>query len=92
MSAMYPLSIHRRMERQWAARIKALKLINSKIAVAAERVLEGGLSGERVLIRVKVADRRRLVGDNSRLLNFRTTAARMIPRGEPCGFGDTIVR
>lgn len=62
MSAMYPLSIHRRIERQWIARIKALKLINSKLAVASERVLEGGLSGERVLIPVKVADRRRLVG------------------------------
>lgn len=65
MSAMYPSSIHRRIERQWVARIKALELINSKIAVAAERVLEGGLSGERVLIPVKVTDQRRLIGYKS---------------------------
>ncbi len=66
MSAMYPVSIHRRIERQWVERIKALKLINSKIAVAGERVLEGGLSGERVLIPVKVADQRRLSDINQR--------------------------
>lgn len=65
MSAIYPLSIHRRIERQWVARIKGLKLIISKIAVAAERVLEGGLSGERVLIPVKVVDQRRLIGYKS---------------------------
>ena len=65
MSAIHPLSIHRRIERQWVAGIKALKLINNKIAVAAERVLQGGLSGERVLIPVMVADRRRIVGHKS---------------------------
>lgn len=65
MSAIYSFSIHRRIERQWVARIKAFKLINSKIAVAAERVLQGGLSSERILIPVMVADRRRIVGHKS---------------------------
>ena len=63
MSAIYPLSIHRRIERQWVARIKAL---NNKITVAAGRVLEGELSsGERILIPVMVADRTRFVGHKS---------------------------
>lgn len=65
MSAIYPFSIYRRIERQWITRIKALKLINNKIAVAAERVLQFRLSGDSILIPVRVADRRRIVGHKS---------------------------
>ncbi len=62
MSAIYSLSIRRRIELQLVARAKVLKLIIGKIAVSAERVLKGELSGERILIPVMVADRRRTAG------------------------------
>jgi hypothetical protein len=65
MSAIYLFSIYRRIERKWVARFKALKLINAKIAVAAERMLQGRLSGGRILIPVRIADRRRIVGHKS---------------------------
>jgi hypothetical protein len=65
MGPIYPFSIYRRIERQWVARFKALKLINNKIAAAAERMLQGRLSGERILIPVRITDRRRIVGHKS---------------------------
>ena len=40
MSAIYPLSIHRRIERQWAERIKSLRQIRGQIVVATERALQ----------------------------------------------------
>ena len=40
MSAMYPLSIHRRIERQWAERIKLLKTLDDQIVVVTERALQ----------------------------------------------------
>jgi hypothetical protein len=40
MSAIYPLSIHRRIERQWADRINSLRQIHGQIVVGTERTLQ----------------------------------------------------
>ena len=40
MSAIYPLSIHRRIERQWAERIKSLRQIRSLVVTATEQALQ----------------------------------------------------
>jgi hypothetical protein len=37
MSAIYPLSIHRRIERQWAERINSLRQIRGQIVVGTKR-------------------------------------------------------
>jgi hypothetical protein len=39
MSAIYPLSGHRRIERQWAERINLLRQIHGQIVVGTERTL-----------------------------------------------------
>ena len=54
MSAIYPLSFHRRIERQWAERIKSLKQIRSEIVVAAERVLQRLFDNDVSLIPIPV--------------------------------------
>jgi hypothetical protein len=40
MSAIYPLSVHRRIERQWAERINSLRQIHGQMVVGAERKLQ----------------------------------------------------
>jgi hypothetical protein len=40
MSAIYPLSVHRRIEQQWAERIKSLRQIHGQIVVGTERTLQ----------------------------------------------------
>jgi len=40
MSVIYPLSFHRRIERQWAERIKSLRQIHGQIGVAIEQTLQ----------------------------------------------------
>lgn len=40
MSALYPLSIHRRVERQWAERVKSLRQIRARIIDVTERTLQ----------------------------------------------------
>ena len=40
MSAIYPLSVHRRIERQWAERIKSLRQIRSLVVTATEQALQ----------------------------------------------------
>jgi hypothetical protein len=40
MSAIYPLSVHRRIERQWAERVNSLRQIHGKIVVGTERTLQ----------------------------------------------------
>jgi hypothetical protein len=40
MSAIYPLSVHRRIERQWAERINLLRQIHGQIVVGTERTLQ----------------------------------------------------
>jgi hypothetical protein len=39
MSAIYPLSVHRRIERQWAERIKSPRQIRGLVVTATERAL-----------------------------------------------------
>jgi hypothetical protein len=46
MSAIYPLSVHRRIERQWAERIKSLRQIRSEIVVATEQTLQRVFNNE----------------------------------------------
>jgi hypothetical protein len=41
MGAIYPLSVHRRIERQWAERIKSLRQIRGLVGTATERALQG---------------------------------------------------
>jgi len=62
MSAIYPLNVHRRVERQWAERIKALSAIRSQFVVATTRTLQYVLNNEGSLIPVAVrtVDQRRL--------------------------------
>jgi hypothetical protein len=63
MSVKYPLSFHRRIERQWAERMKSLKQIHGQIVVAAERTLQRVFNNDGSLVPVPVrtvVDRRRL--------------------------------
>jgi hypothetical protein len=63
MSAKYPLSIHRDIERRWAERIKSLKQIRGLVVAATERAMQRAFSNEGSLIPVPVrtvADRRQL--------------------------------
>jgi len=39
MSAISPLSVHRRIERQWAARIKSLKQMRGQTVIGKERTV-----------------------------------------------------
>ena len=60
MSAKYPLSVHRRVERQWAERFKSL---SGRIVVATGRTLQRVFNNEGSLLPVPVrtvAERRRL--------------------------------
>jgi len=54
MSAIYPLNVHRRIERQWAARIKALSQIRSQFVVATTRTLQHVFNNDGSLIPVVV--------------------------------------
>jgi hypothetical protein len=63
MRARYPLSFHRRIERQWAERMKSLKQIHGQIVAAAERTLQHVFNNDGLLVPVPVrtvVDRRRL--------------------------------
>jgi hypothetical protein len=67
MNAMYPLSIYRRIERQWVERINSLSRIRSQIVVATERMLQRAFPNNGSLIPIPVranGGRRRL--DQSR--------------------------
>jgi hypothetical protein len=54
MTALYPLNVHRRIERQWAERIKSLRQIHGQIIVATERTLEHVFNNDGSLIPVPV--------------------------------------
>jgi hypothetical protein len=63
MSAIYPLSVHRRIERQWAERIKSVGQVHGQIVVATERTLQRVFNNKSSLIPVpvrRVVDRRRI--------------------------------
>jgi hypothetical protein len=62
MSAIYPLSFHRRIERQWAERINSLRQIHGQI-IGTERTSQRAFNNDDSLIPVPVrtvVDRRRL--------------------------------
>jgi hypothetical protein len=82
MSGKYPLSFHRRIERQWAERIKSLSRIHGQIAVAAVQMLQHVFShnGSLILIPVRTVVRGRRL---DRLVHI-------TQRGVPCDFGDMI--
>ena len=40
MSAIYPLSVHRRIERQWAERINSIRRTRGNIVAGTERALQ----------------------------------------------------
>jgi hypothetical protein len=40
MSAIYPLSVHRRIERQWAERINSLRRTRGQFVAGTERALQ----------------------------------------------------
>jgi hypothetical protein len=67
MGAVYPLSVHRRIERQWAERIESARQLHSPIVVATERTLQRVFNNDDSLIPAPVRtvlDRQRL--DRSR--------------------------
>jgi hypothetical protein len=67
MSAIYPLSVHRRIDRQWAERINSLRQIHGQVVVETERPLQGVFNNDDSVIPVPVkaaVDRRQL--DQSR--------------------------
>jgi hypothetical protein len=62
MSAIYPLNIHRRIELQWAARIKALSQIRSQFVVATTRTLKHVVEydGSLLPVAVRTVDQRKI--------------------------------
>jgi len=69
VSAIYPLSFHRRIERQWAERILSLRRMRGQVVVATKRTLQSAINNDGLLIPVTVrtvADRRRLSQRRSR--------------------------
>jgi hypothetical protein len=67
MSAIYPLSIHRRIERRWAERINSLRQTRGQIVAGTERGSQRVFNNDDLVIPVPVraiADRRQL--DQSR--------------------------
>jgi hypothetical protein len=56
MSAIYPLSVHRRVERQWTGRMESLRQIRAHIVDAAERTLQSAFD-EPIPVKIRmVAD------------------------------------
>jgi hypothetical protein len=62
MRAIYPLNVHRRIERQWAERIKALNQIRSQVVVATTRTLQYVLNndGSLIPVAVRTVDKRQI--------------------------------
>jgi hypothetical protein len=54
MSDIYPLSVHRRIERQWAKRIKSLRQTRGLVVTATERALQRAFNdGPRIPVPVR---------------------------------------
>ena len=67
MSAIYPLSIHRRIERQWAERINSLRQTHGQFVAGTQRGSQRVVNNDNSTIPVPlrtIADRRQL--DQSR--------------------------
>jgi hypothetical protein len=63
MSAVYPLSAHRQIERLWAERIEVLRQIHCQIVGATERTLQLVFNNDGSLVPIPVraaVDERRL--------------------------------
>jgi hypothetical protein len=63
MSVIYPLTIHRRIERQWAERINSLRRPHGQIVAGTERASQRVFNNDDSVIPVPVrtiADRRQL--------------------------------
>jgi hypothetical protein len=54
VSPIYPLSFHRRIERQWAERIKSLRRTGDQVVFAAKRTLQSATNHDGSLIPVPV--------------------------------------
>ena len=54
MSAIYPLSVHRHIERQWAERVNSLRQIHGQIVVGTERTLQRVFNNKGSLISIPV--------------------------------------
>jgi len=52
MSAIYPLSVHRRIERQWAERIKSPRHMRGQTVIETERTVQRVFYNEGPMIRV----------------------------------------
>jgi hypothetical protein len=62
VSAIYPLDFHRRIERQWAERIKLLRRVGGQAIVVTKRMFQSAINDNVSLIPVPVrtvVDRRR---------------------------------
>jgi hypothetical protein len=62
MSVLYPLSFHRRIERQWTERIKSLRRIRGQIVASTDLTLGRSFNEDGSLIPVPV----RTVADQPR--------------------------
>jgi hypothetical protein len=67
MSTIYPLSVHRRIEQQWAERINSLRQIHGQIVVGTERTLQRAFNNDDSMIPVPV----RVIVERRQLDQFR---------------------
>ena len=58
MNGLYPVNFHRRVERQWAERMKALHRIRAQIIDLAERMLPGTFN-EPIPVKIRALTDRR---------------------------------
>jgi hypothetical protein len=56
MSAIYPLSVHRRIERQWPERINSLRQIRGQIVIGTKRTLQRVFNNDDSLITVPASN------------------------------------
>ena len=49
MSAIYPLSVHRRIERQWAERVNSQRQIRGQIVIGTKRTLQRVFNNESLI-------------------------------------------
>lgn len=64
MSAIYPLSVHRRIERQWAERISSQRQIHGQIVIGTKRTLQRVFNNESLVAApvTAIVDRRQVLG------------------------------
>jgi hypothetical protein len=93
VSPIYPLSVHRRIERQWAERIKSLRRTGDQVVFAAKRTLQSATKQDGSLIPAAVGTvAERPQRDQFSWLIFQITAGHTTKRGVPFDFGDTTAQ